>query len=171
MIFYCRRNNSGVDDGGGGGGGGYDDDIDGDEVMGEGESPRHRFYGKTYTDGPDKAESYLPNDPENMAFVGLPHAHGGKSHPDQESRVRGDMQHRFDREYDTEVRTKERDGFARALPPRTTTTTYRTYYFSSSINVVGDVACVVSALLPIGSGEPEVYVFRRRNGEWTQFRG
>ena len=44
------------------------------------------------------------------------------------------------------------------------------YYLGSSIDVVGDVACVVSDYLPDGSGEPKVYVFRRANGEWTQFR-
>ena len=56
--------------------------------------------------------------------------------------------------------------------------TLRYFYFGSSIDVVGDVACVVSDYNPDGWGEPKVYVYHRRRRDdydggaewWKQIR-
>jgi hypothetical protein len=48
--------------------------------------------------------------------------------------------------------------------------TVRYFYFGSSIDIVGDLACVVSDYSPDGWGEPKVYVFRRVEGKWEQIR-
>lgn len=48
--------------------------------------------------------------------------------------------------------------------------TLRYFYFGSSIDIVSDLACVISDYSPNGWGEPKVYVFRRVDSKWEQIR-
>ena len=152
VIFYVR------DAGEGGGGGTW-------------EKGNHYVidYGETYTERPPEVDPLFTRVSVALsgtsALVGLPYSHSYNYTVYPGSPASPGEVLIFERIEGTEIWEKKD---ARLLPLNETGPYY---YFGASIDVVGDMACVVSDYSPDGTfGEPKVYVFRRVEGEWEQIR-
>ena len=153
VIFYVLLD---VEEEGGGGGGTW-------------EKGNHYVidYGETYTERPPEVDPLFTRVSVALsgtfALVGLPYSHSYNFTGDAPASP-GEVLI-FERIEGKEIWDKKD---ARLLPLNETGPYY---YFGASIDVVGDMACVVSDYSPDGTfGEPKVYVFRRVEGEWEQIR-
>jgi len=151
VIFYVLD----VEEGGGGGG--------------TWEKGNHYVidYGETYTERPPEVDPLFTKATVALsgtsALVGLPYSHSYNYTGDAPASP-GEVLI-FERIEGTEIWEKKD---ARLLPLNETGPYY---YFGASIDVVGDMACVVSDYSPDGFfGYPKVYVFRRVEGQWEQIR-
>jgi hypothetical protein len=154
VIFYVLLD---VEEGGGGGG--------------TWERGNHYVidYGETYTERPPEVDPLFTRVSVALsgtsALVGLPYSHSYNYTVYPGSPASPGEVLIFERIEGTEIWEKKD---ARLLPLNETGPYY---YFGASIDVVGDMACVVSDYSPDGTfGEPKVYVFRRVEGEWEQIR-
>ena len=124
-------------------------------------------YGETYTERPPEVDPLFTKATVALsgtsALVGLPYSHSYNYTGDAPASP-GEVLI-FERIEGKEVWEKKD---ARLLPLNETEPYY---YFGASIDVVGDMACVVSDYSPDGKiGDPKVYVFRRVEGQWEQIR-
>ena len=152
VIFYVR------DAGEGGGGGTW-------------EKGNHYVidYGETYTERPPEVDPLFTKATVALsgtsALVGLPYSHSKNYTVYPGSPASPGEVLIFEKIEGKEIWEKK----DARLAPLNETGPY--YYFGSSIDIVGDLACVVSDYSPDGAfGEPKVYVFRRVEGEWEHFR-
>ena len=126
-------------------------------------------YGETYTETPPDVNPLFTKATVALsgtsALVGLPYSHSYNYTVYPGSPASPGEVLIFERIEGTEIWEKKD---ARLLPLNETGPYY---YFGASIDVVGDMACVVSDYSPDGTfGEPKVYVFRRVEGQWEQIR-
>ena len=124
-------------------------------------------YGETYTERPPEVDPLFTKATVALsgtsALVGLPYSHSYNYTGDAPASP-GEVLI-FERIEGQEIWEKKD---ARLLPLNETEPYY---YFGASIDVVGDMACVVSDYSPDGKiGDPKVYVFRRVEGQWEQIR-